>query len=177
MPSWELSNIVKRVSLISPRFPFVSVSVCRLCLTSDDTIVFQRTLGNILLSGAVVSVMEPHYLSQTVLLSEWDWRICVCVPLGRLTSLADKRSCDNSTDNSMINFSKWLIRADCGVRDGKKTTKGVVSIWFLNCDKTNLNWKNDFFFFNTWLRKAHGRMQRRWDKVWSKQVFWMAGQV
>lgn len=32
-------------------------------------IAFQRTLGNVLLSGASVSVMEPHYLSQTLLLS------------------------------------------------------------------------------------------------------------
>lgn len=33
-------------------------------------ITFQRTLGNVLLSGALVTVMEPHYLSQMVLLSE-----------------------------------------------------------------------------------------------------------
>lgn len=72
------------------------------------TIAFQRTLGNVLLSGALVSAMEPHYLSQTVLLSE-----CVCVPLGRLITLADKRTYDNSKDTSMTDLSTWLIAAAC----------------------------------------------------------------
>lgn len=32
---------------------------------------------------------------------------------------------------TLMDFSKWLIREAYGVRDGKKTTKGVVSVQLL----------------------------------------------
>lgn len=89
-------------------------------------IAFQRTLANVLLSWALVSVMVPHYLSQTVWLSEWDW-MSVCVPLGRLITPTDKRRYDNAKDASVTGLSKWVMRAACENDDHQKC--GVRSVF------------------------------------------------